>query len=79
MRPAALGRKNWLFAGSDEGGRTAAVLYSFTQTCRHHGIDPFAYLRDVLTRLPQADYQELADLFPHRWAEAQRAAAEKLV
>ena len=73
MRPAALGRKNFLFVGSDEGGRTTAVLYTMMQTCRRHGIDPFAYLRDVLTRLPQADYRELADLFPHRWAASQRA------
>jgi hypothetical protein len=73
MRPAALGRKNFLFAGSDEGGRTTAVLYTLTQTCRRHGIDPFAYLQDVLTRLPKSDFHELAELFPHRWAEAQRA------
>jgi transposase len=76
MRPAALGRKNWLFSGSDEGGRTTAVLYTLTQTCRRHSIDPFAYLRDVLTRLPQADFRELADLFPHRWAAAQRARVD---
>jgi transposase len=44
-----------------------------TQTCRRHGIDPFSYLQDVLTRLPRADYHELADLFPHRWAASQRA------
>jgi hypothetical protein len=75
MRPAALGRKNYLFAGSDEGGRTTAVLYTLTQTCRRHGIDPFTYLQDVLTRLPKGDFQELADLFPHRWAAAQRAKA----
>jgi hypothetical protein len=66
-----------MFVGSDEGGRTAAVLYSFTQTCRRHGIDPFAYLQDVLARLPKADYQQLADLFPTGWAEAQRAKAEE--
>jgi transposase len=76
MRPAALGRKNYLFAGSDEGGRTTAVLYTLTQTCRRHGIDPFAYLQDVLTRLPKGDFQELADLFPLRWAAAQRAKAD---
>lgn len=73
MRPAALGRKNFLFVGSDEGGRTTAVLYTMTQTCRRHGIDPFSYLQDVLTRLPQTGYHELADLFPHRWAASQRA------
>ena len=79
MRPAAMGRRNWLFVGSDEGGRTAAVLYSLTQTCRRHGIDPFAYLQDVLTRLPKGEFRELADLFPHRWAQAQRARAENPV
>jgi transposase len=77
MRPAALGRKNFLFAGSDDGGRTTAVLYTLTQTCRRHGIDPFAYLRDVLTRLPNGGFQELADLFPHRWDAAQRAETDK--
>jgi transposase len=77
LRAGAVGRKNWMFVGSDEGGRTAAVLYSFTQTCRRHGIDPFAYLQDVLARLPKADYQQLDDLFPTGWAEAQRAKAEE--
>ena len=52
------------------------MLYTLTQTCRRHGIDPFAYLQDVLTRLPKGDFQELADLFPYRWAAAQRAKAE---
>jgi transposase len=79
MRPAALGRKNYLFAGSDNGGRTAAVLYTMTQTCRRHGIDPFAYLRDVLTHLPCGGHQELADLFPHRWAAMQRARVESSI
>jgi transposase len=77
LRPGAVGRKNWLFAGSDEGGRTTAVLYSLTQTCRRQGIDPFAYLQEVLARVPKSEYQELSDLFPHHWAEAQRAKAEK--
>ena len=48
MKPVALGRKNWLFAGSDEGGKTAATLMSLCTTCKDLGIDPFAYLRDVL-------------------------------
>jgi hypothetical protein len=79
LRAVAVGRKNWLFAGSDAGGQTAAVLYTLTQTCRRHGIDPFAYLRDVLTRLPTSssnDPAALAALVPHRWAVAQRAHAE---
>ena len=76
LRAVAIGRKNWLFAGSDKGGQTAEVLYSITQTCRSHGIDPFAYLQDVLTRLPNR-VDGLNELFPHRWAAAQRATAEK--
>ncbi len=53
------------------------MLYSLTQTCRRHGIDPFAYLRDILARIPVGDYQHLADLFPSHWAQAQRAAADE--
>jgi transposase len=52
LRAQAIGRRNWTFLGSDRGGRTAAVLYSLTGTCRHHNLDPFAYLQDVLRRLP---------------------------
>jgi transposase len=76
LRAVAIGRKNWLFAGSDKGGQTAAVLYTITQTCRRHGIDPFVYLRDALTRLPNTQVDGLPDLFPHRWAAAQRASDE---
>jgi transposase len=53
MKRIAIGRKNWLFVGSDSGGRTAAVLFSFTSTCHRLGIDPWAYLHDVLARLPR--------------------------
>jgi hypothetical protein len=51
LRPVAVSRKNWLFCGSDAGGRTAAVLFSVTATCKGLGIDPFVYLRDVLGRV----------------------------
>jgi transposase len=70
LRAVAIGRKNWLFAGSDNGGKTAAVLFSFTATCRLLDIDPFTYLRDVLARLPDHPAERLADLLPDRWAEA---------
>jgi transposase len=69
MKRVAIGRKNFLFAGSDKGGETAAVLFSFTSTCHRHGVDPFAYLRDVLSRLaggiPNGD--DLVTLLPDRW------------
>src|SRR6266481_2565917 len=49
MKRIAIGRKNWLFVGSEQGGRTAAVLFSFTSTCRRLQVEPWAYLQDVLT------------------------------
>jgi hypothetical protein len=61
------GRRNWNFLGSDRGGRTAAVLYSLTGTCKHNDIDPFAYLQDVLRRLPSHPADQLDDLLPGAW------------
>jgi transposase len=72
MKRVAIGRKNFLFAGSDNGGQTAAVLFSFTSSCHRHGIDPFAYLRDVLDRLAGGNFPsgQLATLLPGRFATA---------
>ena len=67
MKRIAIGRKNWLFAGSDAGGATAAVLYSVISTCQRHRIDPFVYLRDILRRLPTQPAERLAELLPDRW------------
>jgi len=72
LRAIAIGRKNYLFVGSDNGGHTAAVLYTLTQSCKRHGIDPFAYLQDVLTQLPSRSADCLPQLSPLAWAEAQR-------
>ena len=69
-RRVAVGRKNWLFCGSDNGGRTAAVLFSFIATCERHKVDPFAYLRDVLTRIAATPLSQLEQLLPHRWKPA---------
>jgi len=66
IRPIALGRKNWLHLGSDNGGHTAAILFTITATCRRHDLDPFAYLRDLFTRLPDLP-DHLDDLLPDRW------------
>lgn len=52
LRPQAIGRKNWIFAGSDSGARTAAVLYTMIASAKANGVDPYAYLRDLYTRLP---------------------------
>jgi transposase len=53
--------------GRDRGGRTAAVLYSLTSTCEHHGIDPFAYFQDILLRLPSHRVDQLDELLPDVW------------
>lgn len=70
LRPLALGRKNWLFAGSLRGGQAAAVVLSLLQSAKLQGINPFAYLRDVLARLPSARAADLDALLPHRWQSA---------
>jgi transposase len=75
LRAVAIGRRNYLFFGSDVGGETAAVLYTFTQTCQVLGTEPWRYLRDVLERLPGYPTERLAELLPDERAQAQRAAA----
>ena len=71
MKPVALGRKNWLFAGSDNGGETAATLMSLCTTCKAWNIDPFAYLRDVLDRVSTHPNRRIEELLPDRWKPAQ--------
>ena len=70
LRRIAIGRKNWLFCGSDNGGHTAAVLFSLIATCQRHDVEPFAYLRDVLTRIAAHPMNRLAELLPDRWKPA---------
>ena len=67
LRPIALGRKNWLFAGSVRGGEAAAIVLSFIESAKLHDLNPYAYLRDVLTRLPSAKSRDLDSLLPHLW------------
>ena len=71
MRPWALGRKNWLFAGSLISGQRAAVIMSLVQSARLNGIDPYAYLADVLRRLPTHSNRQLDELLPHVWQPPQ--------
>ena len=67
IRPWALGRKNWLFAGSLRSGERAAALMSLIQSAKLNGHDPYAYLKDVLARLPTQRASEIAELLPHNW------------
>jgi transposase len=70
LRRVALSRKNWLFCGSDNGGHTAAVLFSFIAVCQRHKVNAFDYLRDVLTRIAAHPMKRLAELLPDRWQPA---------
>ena len=74
LRLVAVGRKNWMFAGSDAGGRRAALLYSLVGTCKHLGVDPFAYFRDVIGQVATHPMRRIAELTPRGW-QAQRLAA----
>ena len=67
IRPWALGPKNWLFAGSLRSGKRAAAIVSLIQSARLNGHDPYAYLKDVLRRLPTQRVSEIKQLLPHKW------------
>src|SRR5688572_24847622 len=75
IRPLALGRKNYLFAGSDSGGHRAAILYTLIQTATLNGLDPEAYLRDLLARIADHPINRIDDLLPWAWAASPRTAA----
>ena len=67
LRPVTLGRKNYLFVGSDSGGRRAAVIYSLIQSCKRHGVNPADYLRDVLVRISTHPASLVHELAPANW------------
>ena len=67
LRGIALGRKSWLFAGSDRGGERAAVMYTLIQTAKLTDVDPQAWLADVLTRINDHNIQRLDQLLPWNW------------
>ena len=67
IKPWKLGAKNWLFVGSELAGQRAAVVMSLVQSARLNGLDPWAYLRDVLARIHAHPSQQLGELLPHRW------------
>ena len=67
IRPAALGRKNWLFCGSDAGGMRAAAFYTLIGTARMNGIEPEAWLTDVIARIGAHPINRLSELLPWNW------------
>ena len=70
MKPIALGRKNFLFVGSEGGGKSAAIAYSLIETAKLNGIDPQAWLTDVLGRIAEHKITLLDELLPWRYAAA---------
>lgn len=74
LRHIVVGRNNWLFYGSDHGGRTGAILTSLIATCKRQHIEPFAYLRDLFTRISTHPNHQLDDLLPDRWQATHLAA-----
>jgi transposase len=73
IRPTAIGKKNFMFFGSAEAGQRGAILYTIVESCRRRGIDPLAYLSDVLTRLPSMKISEVKNITPSAWAKTRHA------
>lgn len=77
IRPWATGRKNWLFAGTLLAGQRAAAIMSLIQTGKLNGHDPYAYLRNVLERLPTQPASRVTELFPYRWQTARQRTEQE--
>jgi transposase len=71
IRGVAVGRNNWVFFGSDEGGKTAAVLRSFVASCQRVRVDSFVWLKDILSRIADHPITRIAELLPHNWVSTQ--------
>jgi transposase len=78
IRPTAVGKKNWLFIGEADAGQRGAILYTLVENCRRLGLDPYTYLRDVLTRLPRMTNWQVKDITPIAWAKAQQQQSMQL-
>ena len=75
LRGVAVGRHNWTFAGSDRGGERAAAIYTLIETAKLNGIDPQAWLADVLARLPDHPAKQIDQLLPWRWTGSAKISA----
>jgi len=74
IRPTAIGKKNWLFIGCEDVGDRAAILYTITQSCKLHGVNPFEYFKHVLTVIPQYTNKTVHLLTPKNYAESKKSA-----
>jgi hypothetical protein len=78
IRPTAVGKKNWLFIGDATAGERSAIIYSLIESCRRRGIDPYSYLRDVLSRLPTMTNHQIHQVTPQAWLKAKSAVQLQL-
>jgi transposase len=78
IRPTAIGKKNWLFVGEAGAGQRTAIIYTLIESCRKRGINPLAYLRDVLTRLPHSANRQVSQLRPAQWNKPRKTLPEKM-
>jgi transposase len=74
IRPTAIGKKNWLFVGEAQAGERSAIIYTLIESCRRRGLDPYAYLREVLTRLPNMTNWQIPEVTPQAWSKAGQPA-----
>jgi hypothetical protein len=72
IRPTAIGKKNWLFVGEADAGQRSAIIYTLIESCRRRGLDPYNYLRQVLTRLPNMTNHQIPEVTPAAWNKTQR-------
>jgi hypothetical protein len=72
IRPTAIGKKNWLFIGEAGAGQRGAIIYTLIESCRKRSVDPYAYLKDILTRLPTLKNTQIAEITPGAWAKARK-------
>ena len=77
IRPTALAKKNWLFFGHADAGQRSAIIYSIIESCRRHGVEPYTYLHDVLSRLPSMTNRQIKDIVPKAWAAATKTATSR--
>jgi len=70
IRPTAIGKKNWLFVGEADAGQRSAIIYTLIESCRRRDLDPYAYLKDVLTRLPHMTNHQITEVLPAAWNKA---------
>jgi transposase len=74
IRPTAIGKKNWLFIGEADAGQRSAIVYTLIECCRRRGLNPFAYLRDVLARLPNMTNRQIPEVTPEAWSKSCRTS-----